>query len=125
VGGTLAQLIRLQSAGLHLRQSITLETLAEQIQGETFEPIDPVTPLQHLPTLSLPADLAQRWCHGQKLPGALIPKKLSSLANVKQLDEPLDGTITRVHNLQGNFLGIGEWRRSEQGQLLAPKLVMS
>ncbi|MCM1984569.1 tRNA pseudouridine(55) synthase TruB [Lyngbya confervoides] len=68
VGGTLAQLIRTHSGGFDLSGSHTLDTLAQQVQQEQFQPIEIPTALSHLPSLKLDPVWTQRWCFGQRLP---------------------------------------------------------
>lgn len=68
-GGTLANLIRTQSSGFSLSNSLTFDELIEQLQQKTFIPIAPTAVLQHLPLITLPAAIAQKWCQGQKVVG--------------------------------------------------------
>jgi tRNA pseudouridine55 synthase len=109
-GGTLAALTRTLSSGFALTDSITLDQLTEQVQQETFEAIAPETGLQHLPTVILPIETAQRWCQGQRI---LIP--------VSTIEESV---ICRVHDESGRFLGVGESIASEPGKLLVPQVVL-
>ena len=67
-GATLAKLIRTHSSGFDLAQSISLETLEQALQAGDFKPVEANRPLQHMPAIVLPADLALRWRMGQKLP---------------------------------------------------------
>jgi tRNA pseudouridine55 synthase len=114
VGGTLAKLVRTQSAGFGLAGSLSLETLTTQVQTGTFQPIDPTIPLQHLPQVNLSPDAAKRWCQGQKIAGesvALAPNLLGSAVVVRDADD--------------RFLGIGVWQnaKEENGEMiLAPKV---
>ncbi|MFW5665939.1 MAG: tRNA pseudouridine(55) synthase TruB, partial [Coleofasciculus sp.] len=55
-GGTLASLIRTQSSGFTLEQSLTLDELAAQVQAETFNPIPPEAALEHLARITLSPD---------------------------------------------------------------------
>jgi tRNA pseudouridine55 synthase len=64
VGGTLATLLRTRSCGLDLSGAVTFE----QVEAETAALINPPLLLRHLPQLVLEADLARRFCQGQKLP---------------------------------------------------------
>lgn len=110
-GGTLAALTRTRSSGFELADSLTLEELAAQLQQETFQPILPATALQHLPAVILSSEEARRWCLGQRLAW----KKTST--------EPLKSL--RVHQENGEFLGMGQAMDVENGQCLAPLMVFA
>ena len=107
VGGTLSALERTLSSGFSLPHSLTLEALAEQIELGTFEAIAPDLALQHIPQLTLAADLAKRWCQGQKLAG----------------DNSVDLGFYQIRHEDGNFLGIGEQVEAGEELLLIPKMV--
>lgn len=109
-GGTLAKLIRTQSSGFSLTESLTLEQLTERLDAGTFQPIPGSAVLEHLIPVTLPDDMASRWCQGQKI----------QLLSVDPLSESCE-SIRRVHDRAGRFLGIGTW--VESLQLLVPKLV--
>jgi tRNA pseudouridine55 synthase len=111
-GGTLASLTRTQSCGFHLEDSLTLEELAAQLQQGTFQPIPPVTALQHLAVTTLPAPEAHRWCLGQRI-----------FWNNTSTDVPTNAL--RVQREEGEFLGIGQVIPSENGLLLAPQMVFA
>jgi tRNA pseudouridine55 synthase len=108
-GGTLAQLIRTESSGFHLSDSLTLESLENQIQDGTFQAIAPDQPLAHLPAIVLSAEMARRWCHGQKIP-------------LKDVGEAMAETM-RVYDEANQFLGITQVRAVEAEELLIPKMV--
>lgn len=109
IGGTLAQLIRTQSCGLHLADSITLEKL-EMLQAQkNFALISPVITLSHLETIYLSSDEAQRWCQGQALMIS-VEKNLSQSVRVLAQDE--------------QFLGIGVIITNNEQQFLKPKVVL-
>jgi tRNA pseudouridine55 synthase len=90
-GGTLAALTRTNSSGFQLTDSLTLTDLEAQLQAGTFQPSAPDAALQHLPSVTLPATSAQKWCQGQRIP---IPVEVSG--------------IVRVYNEEARFLGIGQ-----------------
>ncbi|WP_110987147.1 tRNA pseudouridine(55) synthase TruB [Acaryochloris thomasi] len=98
VGGTLAQLSRTRSGGFSLVDSLTFAALETQLEQQQFRPIPPDVGLQILPTLTLTADLAQRFVWGQKLP-----------------IETHSGYLQVHHETEG-FLGIGKY---EDGHLKA------
>ncbi len=90
-GGTLAALIRTASSGFNLTDSLTLTDLETQLQAGTFQPSVLDIALQHLPSVTLPAISAQKWCQGQKMPLTL----------------DFSG-ITRVYDQETCLLGIGK-----------------
>ncbi|WGV26259.1 tRNA pseudouridine(55) synthase TruB [Halotia branconii] len=101
-GGTLAALTRTQSSGFNLTNSLTFNDLKAQLQAEIFQPIAPDTPLQHLPSVNLPATSAQKWCQGQRI----------------SLTLDVFG-IVRVYEQETRFLGVGQL----QGEVLIPLMV--
>ncbi|MDZ8026918.1 MAG: tRNA pseudouridine(55) synthase TruB [Nostoc sp. DedQUE11] len=101
-GGTLAALIRTESSGFHLTDSLTLADLETQLQAGTFQPISPDAPLQHLSPITLPPTSAQKWCQGQRI----------------SLTFDVSG-IVRVYDEETRFLGIGEL----QDEMLIPQMV--
>lgn len=111
-GGTLAALIRTESSGLRLEDSLTLEQLAVQLQQGTFHPIPLTTALQHLDAVILPTTAAQRWCQGQRI-------SWNHLAG-GSINFPL-----RVYQEGDRFLGIGQLSNSDTGQLLIPQIVFA
>jgi tRNA pseudouridine55 synthase len=116
-GGTLAKLVRSQSCGFNLSESITLETLAQQLELGTFQPISPDRAIQHLPIITLTAEVARRWCQGQKIPSDLF-----------ECSADVQSEALRVEDEQQTFLGIGKLRQVDEGDrglILAPKLVLN
>ncbi len=114
-GGTLAKLVRSQSCGFHLADSITLDTLAQQLELGTFEPIAPDRAIQYLPTVILEAEVARRWCQGQKIPSDRF-----------EFSAGIQPDVLCVRDEQQRFLGIGLFRFIEQDDrdfILVPKLV--
>ena len=112
-GGTLAALLRTESSGFALADSMNIEALEQSIQTGAFQPIPPEMLLAHLPAIALPPPLAKRWCQGQKLPWE---------------GENPPGDPVRVFLQDGPFLGIGEWRdrnAEDEPMRLAPKVVLS
>ncbi len=107
VGGTLAKLIRTDSSGFRLSDSLTLDEFATQLQDQAFSPIDPDIALAHLPIFTLPEEPAKRWRWGQKV----------------VTDEVIDAAIVRVRHEDNRFLGIAQLVESEEGRLLVPQMV--
>jgi len=65
VGGTLANLIRTESCGLRLEDSLTFEEIEQQLSQQTFELIEPRMLLSHLDKAVLTEEDAALWCQGQ------------------------------------------------------------
>lgn len=110
-GGTLAALIRTASSGFHLADSLTLEQLEHQLQQGIFNPIPPAATLEHLPIVSLPATIAQRWCQGQRIPW-------NDTLGHFSINTPL-----QIYQEGGSFLGIGHLLNSDPEQILIPQMV--
>ncbi|MEH1783529.1 MAG: tRNA pseudouridine(55) synthase TruB [Nostoc sp.] len=102
IGGTLAALIRTQSSGFDLTDSLTLTDLETKLQGGTFQPLPPDTALQHLLSVNLPVTSAQKWCQGQRV----------------SLNSDVTG-IVRVYEEETRFLGVGQL----QDEVLIPQMV--
>jgi tRNA pseudouridine55 synthase len=111
VGGTLAGLIRTESCGMKLSQSITLEEIENQVKAGTFSVISPAIALQHLPEIILSTEEVKRWMQGQKLA-------------INQLETPRLG-FSRLNDQKNRFLGIGEIVHSEANWLIVPKIVFA
>ncbi len=111
IGGTLASLIRTQSCGFNLADSLTFEELENHLQTGTFSPIPPAGALTHLPLVTLPAADARRWCQGQDI------LYRDAIANFSK-------TALKVYSEAGLFLGIGELVTSETEALVVPVVVL-
>jgi tRNA pseudouridine55 synthase len=119
-GGTLAALLRTKSSGFELSQSMTLETVAEQLETNTFQPIPPMIALQHLPSIVLSDALAQRWRQGQRIywqEVTVLQRPSTSLT----LGEP--DRFYRIHAEDDRFLGIATYGVRHEAERLLPKLV--
>ncbi len=101
-GGTLAALIRTESSGFDLTDSLTFSDLEAKLQAETFQPLAPDAALQHLLSVTLPATSAQKWCQGQRV----------------SLNSDITG-IVRVYQEETRFLGVGQL----QDEVLIPQMV--
>lgn len=112
-GGTLAKLVRTQSSGFDLAESLTLEELGDRIEDDSFQPIPPEKAIAHLPSIVLEETVARRWCQGQKIQGL----------ELTQPPEP-DDLVRCVYREDDRFLGMGEFRQVEEEWVLAPKTVM-
>jgi tRNA pseudouridine55 synthase len=96
-GGTLAALTRTQSSGFDYWDSITFSDL----EAGSFQLTAPDAALQHLPSVTLAATSAQKWCQGQRIPVISIT-----------------GTV-RVYHEDGLFLGIAQ----TEADMLIPTMV--
>ncbi len=103
VGGTLAQLVRTQSCGFDLANSISLETLEEQVNQGSLVLTDPTVALKEMPHCTLDELSAIRWCQGQSV---------EMSANTPE-------AWIRVHTTSAQFLGMGMLSEG----LLIPKIV--
>jgi tRNA pseudouridine55 synthase len=109
-GGTLAKLIRTESCGLQLADSLTLEELETKLQEGTFNPITPAAALEHLASVSLASTQAHKWRQGQRIlwediAGRSLPELL------------------QVYREDGVFLGIAQLVNSGDEHLLVPQMV--
>lgn len=131
-GGTLARLIRTESSGFTLADSLTFDTFNEQLEQGAFQPISPAAVLAHLSTVTLAAPEARRWCQGQKI---LEFRDLivnsgedSSLESVSsKFNESLQNstTVVRVHHEDSQLLGIGKLENLETEPVLIPQVVLN
>ncbi len=112
VGGTLAQLIRTESCGFSLADSLTFEDLETQVAAGTFTPIHAIAALEHLPPLTLSAELAKRWCWGQRIP----------IAESELPTSDIPATL-RIHHEDGRFLGVTQVVLDDGDRILAPQMV--
>lgn len=110
VGGTLASLVRTESHGFSLADSLTLEELTAQIEADTFCPHPPEAALGHLTAWVLPEALVKRWCHGQRL---TVERDAAMV-----MDQPL-----RIEDETGHFLGIGQIRDHDGAPILSALVV--
>jgi tRNA pseudouridine55 synthase len=110
VGATLAGLIRTESGGMDLENSITLEELANRVESQDFALTSPQAVLTDLPKIMLDTETAERWCQGQKI--AITGGEFT-------LNQPL-----QVFKEDQNLVGIGEIVEVETIQRLIPKVVL-
>lgn len=104
-GATLASLIRTESGGFTLAESLTFEQLTPEVQF-----IVPERALGHLPKVNLEDAIALRWRQGQKVATDLV---------TDETDRTDENRVVRVY--AGDwFLGIGAFR--EDG-LFVPQMV--
>ena len=116
VGGTLAGLIRTESCGMHLNDSLTFEQIEHQIARGTFELIEPGYVLRDSSSVTLSAESAKLWCQGQlvDLVEAVASEKVTSL-------EPDSYIVTYQENK--SFLGISVLFERNNIPKIKPKIV--
>jgi tRNA pseudouridine55 synthase len=105
-GATLAGLIRTQSSGFTLENSVAIADLETQVKAGSFVPCDPSAALMHLDAIGLPGEEGKRWCQGQRIP----------------VSGDVD-TVLRVYDGENQFLGIGRIMGGEE-TVLAPQVVL-
>ena len=117
VGGTLANLIRTESCGMHLSTSVTFEEIAQQLERQTFTLIPPEQILSHLNTVTLTDDDALKWCQGQlvDLSQAIANSNVTSFSRDSYL----------VTYSQQGFLGISLLYERNNILKIKPKIVCS
>jgi tRNA pseudouridine55 synthase len=104
VGGTLAGLIRLESGGFILEESISLEQLHNRLENGIFSLISPEVALKHLDKVDLLKEETKYFLQGREI----LLNKNPSTENCLVFGE-------------GEFLGVGQ--RGEQNTL-NPKVVL-
>ncbi len=104
-GGTLAQLVRTRSCGFDLTDSVSLETLEEQVTQDRLMLTNPAVALKDLPHYALEDLSATRWCQGRSV----------------EMESSADETWVCVHDASAHFLGMGLLAEG----LLVPKVVLS
>lgn len=111
VGGTLAGLIRTESGGMNLENSLTIEDLSQQVENQTLNLLSPKAAIASLPLITLDPETAKRWCQGQKI--ALTDSSYPVMPSL------------RVEQEGGELLGIGEILEREDELRLVPKVVLT
>jgi tRNA pseudouridine55 synthase len=109
VGGTLANLIRTESCGMKLENSYSFEELEMGLQDNTFSFLTPGVVFNHLPSICLNDDDAQRWCHGQEI--GISESKLD------------DGSYLVTYNRDNVFLGMSILINRDGELKIKPKVV--
>ncbi|MGL5941082.1 MAG: tRNA pseudouridine(55) synthase TruB [Waterburya sp.] len=117
VGGTLANLVRTESCGMQLKDSITFEQIETQLQQQTFTLIEPSAVLNHLNSVILLDDDCQRWCQGQ-LVDLNQAKSNNSISVLNQ-----DIYVTTYADT-GTFLGISLLIERDNVLKIKPKIVL-
>ncbi|MEM8673237.1 MAG: tRNA pseudouridine(55) synthase TruB [Cyanobacteria bacterium P01_G01_bin.67] len=117
VGGTLANLIRTESCGMNLQDSITFADIEQKLQQETFELIKPSSILSHLDYVTLTSEDSRRWCQGQ-----LVDLNQALTINREIfVHSPEHYLVTYAEDL--TFLGISILYQRQETLKLKPKIV--
>ena len=98
-GATLAGLIRTYSSGFNIGESWTIEDLEAALEGDRFSLYGVEQPLLGLPSLSLNAEQAWRWCNGQRIAPPTPDWSLHQYYRVQYLNATTQALV---------FLGMGE-----------------
>lgn len=109
VGGVLAHLIRTESSGFNLAESLNFEDIETSLNQGNFQLISPAKALSHLPTITLAETPARRWCQGQK---------------IVEFEGENKGVPVQVYNENSVLLGIGKIEVRENGPVLIPEVVL-
>lgn len=123
VGGTLAHLIRTESCGMNLADSITFTQLEAQLQQNSWTLISPNQALAHLPRITLNSEQARYWCQGQAI--EISPQEYLNIAsrNInKQLFNLSQYYLTK-YSQEEIFLGISTLLENRSPVIVAPKIV--
>lgn len=118
VGGTLANLMRTESCGMQLKDSITFEQIENQLQQQTFTLIEPSVVLNHLDSVILVKDDCRRWCQGQLVD--LSQAKTNSSISVLNQENYL-----ATYAETGTFLGISLLIERDNILKIKPKIVLN
>lgn len=116
VGGTLASLVRTESCGMYLKDSLTFEEIESQVEQQTFKLIEPSSVLQHLGNATLDLDSTKRWCQGQLI-------DFSEAIAQNSISESSEGDYITTYDLNGTFLGISILFQRNEIMKIKPKIV--
>ena len=119
VGGTLASLIRTESCGMHLRDSMTFADIECQLQQQTFRLIEPSLILNHLDSVTLTSEDSRRWCQGQLVD---LSQAINSDSKI-YIFTPDHYLVT--YSADQVFLGISVLYQRHEILKLKPKIVCS
>ena len=116
VGGTLANLVRTQSCGMRLSDSVTFEEIADRLEHQTFSLIEPKLVLNHLSSATLTDDDVRKWCQGQLVD---LNRAIGS-SNLTNSDR--DSYLT-TYARDRTFLGISILYERDNVLKIKPKIV--
>jgi tRNA pseudouridine55 synthase len=118
VGGTLANLVRTQSCGLSLKNSLTFAEIEDRLNRQTFELIEPSLLLGHLDTFTLCEDDSERWCQGQLID---LDRAVSSSNEISRF---IPEYYLATYGTKGSFLGMSILYERNGIFKLKPKIVL-
>ncbi len=110
---TLSALDRTSSNGFSLDQSHTFPELADLIHSQPLKSLilPPDSGIAHLSPITLPDEIALRWCQGR----AALAGTLSDALNGEFCDQSLTPeSYIRVYDELGQLLGVGQWQVPDQ-----------
>jgi tRNA pseudouridine55 synthase len=116
VGGTLAGLVRTQSCGMHLNNSITFAQIENQLAQQTFSLIEPNHLLSHIGSVTLKEESIKPWCQGQLI-------DLSEALSTNQISGFEEGSYIVVYTQDQTFLGISIIFKRDEILKIKPKIV--
>ncbi len=123
IGGTLTNLIRTESCGMKLANSITLHQLEEESQSDIKTLISPTQALSHLPKVSLNSEQVKRWCQGQTV--EISPQEYvnNEYINNDQIFLNIQEYYLTIYREKNLFLGISTFLANRSPNVIAPKIV--
>jgi tRNA pseudouridine55 synthase len=125
-GATLSALRRTASSGFGLRDSFTLDDVAEKTAAQSLTIVSPEIALAHLPRVILTGDDQRRWRLGQKLWVDDLAAVLASGVPWPNASEIADRAATQPYRVDaetGDFLGITQIEYLESRWRLPPQMV--
>ena len=118
VGGTLANLVRSKSCGMHLDRSVSFAEIESQLARQSLEFIEPSRILNHLGSVTLTQQDAKLWCQGQLV-------DLSKAIAVERISNSKEGNYI-VTKLEGDtLLGISILFQRNDILKIKPKIVLN
>lgn len=119
VGGTLANLVRTESCGLFLSNSITFTQIQHQLEQQTFSLIKPNLLLSHLDTVTLSEVDAKCWSQGQ-----LVDLE-RALSISKEMPTSFSEDYLVIYDVEQTLLGISILYERNKILKLKPKIVLA
>ena len=123
VGGTLADLSRIESCGMKLANSINFETINQQIRQNSLTLIDPGSILSHLQSICLNTQDAKRWCYGQTVELVNYDLEKHNFNNLLSKELSSQNFYLSMYQEGNIFLGIGILAYKEGILAAKPKVV--
>jgi tRNA pseudouridine55 synthase len=118
VGGTLANLTRTASCGLHLEHSLTFGEIEQQLSQQTFELIEPSVLLSHLDKAVLTEEDATLWCQGQ------LVDLSQAVDSSKKISAFIPEHYLVTYGRDQSFLGMSVLYERNEVLKLKPKIVL-